>query len=245
MSKTKLDIVIPVLNEERDLPPSIATLHKHMSANFAAYDWRVIIADNGSDDSTPQVSRNLSEQFPEVSPLRLEQRGRGLALKTAWGNSDADILAYMDVDLSTDLASLRPLVSALDGGGYDVAIGSRLAKGARVELRALKREITSRGYSLMFRSMFFTSFRDAQCGFKAVSRRVADEILPLIVDNHWFFDTELLIIAESNGLRIREIPVHWTDDPDTRVKVLKDSIANAKGLFRLRFGGIPKRTISS
>ena len=244
MTKTKLDIVIPVLNEERDLPPSIATLHKHMSANFAAYDWRVIIADNGSGDATPQVSRDLASQFPEVSLLRLEQRGRGLALKTAWGNSDADILAYMDVDLSTDLAALRPLVSALDDYGYDIAIGSRLAKGARVELRTLKREITSRGYSLMFRSMFFTSFRDAQCGFKAVSRRVADEILPLIIDNHWFFDTELLILSERNGLRIREIPVHWTDDPDTRVKVLNTSIENVKGLFRLRFGGVPKRIAS-
>ena len=240
MPKTSLDIIIPVLNEERALPQSIPALHAHLAANFHDYDWRIVIADNGSEDATPEVSQRLSRDFPGVSPFRLEQRGRGLALRTAWLASEADIVAYMDVDLSTDLAALRPLVSAVGEGGCDIAIGSRLIKGARVERRPLKREITSRGYSLLFRSMFFTGFRDAQCGFKAVSRRAVDALVPLIKNNRWFFDTELLILAEANGFRIREIPVHWTDDPDTRVKILGTAIEDVKGLLRLRFGGIPK-----
>lgn len=235
-----MDIVIPVLNEERDLPPNIEALHAFMRAKLGAYDWRIVIADNGSDDATPAVSQRLADRFERVMPLRLEQRGRGLALRTAWTQSDADIVSYMDVDLATDLAALPPLVGAIADGGYDVAIGSRLIKGARVERRPLKREITSRGYSILFRSMFFTGFRDAQCGFKAVSRRVVDEIVPLVVNNRWFFDTELLILAERNGLRIRELSVHWTDDPDTRVKILGTAIEDVKGLLRLRFGGVPK-----
>ena len=240
MTQTSLDIVIPVLNEERALPDSIPVLHAHLAANFSEFDWRIVIADNGSEDATPQVSESLSREYPGVSPFRLEQRGRGLALRTTWLASDADIVAYMDVDLSTDLEALKPLVGAVAEQGYDIAIGSRLIRGARVELRPLKREITSRGYSFLFRSMFFTGFRDAQCGFKAVSRRAVDELVPLIENNRWFFDTELLILAEANGFRIREIPVHWTDDPDTRVKILGTAIEDVKGLLRLRLGGIPK-----
>ena len=240
MTPKSLDIVIPVLNEERALPESIPVLHAHLADNFGGYEWRIVIADNGSEDATPEVSQSLSREFPGVAPFRLEQRGRGLALRTAWLASEADIVAYMDVDLSTDLAALQPLVVAVAEQGYDIAIGSRLTKGARVERRPLKREITSRGYSLLFRTMFFTGFRDAQCGFKAVSRRAVDTLVPLIENNRWFFDTELLILAEANGFRIREVPVHWTDDPDTRVKILGTAIEDVKGLLRLRFGGIPK-----
>lgn len=240
MTQKSIDIVIPVLNEERALPQSVPVLHAHLSANFSAYDWRILIADNGSDDGTPEVSARLADEYPGVSPFRLEERGRGLALRTAWLASEADIVAYMDVDLSTDLAALQPLIGAIADDGYDIAIGSRLTKGARVELRPLKREITSRGYSMLFRAMFFTGFRDAQCGFKAVSRRAVDALVPLIRNNRWFFDTELLILAEANGFKIREIPVHWTDDPDTRVKIIGTAIEDVKGLLRLRFGGVPR-----
>ena len=240
MTQKSLDIVIPVLNEERALPESIPVLHEHLSENFGGYEWRIVIADNGSEDATPDVSQSLSHEFPGVTPFRLEQRGRGLALRTAWLASEADIVAYMDVDLSTDLAALQPLVGAVAEQEYDIAIGSRLIRGARVERRPIKREITSRGYSFLFRTMFFTGFRDAQCGFKAVSRRAVDALVPMIENNRWFFDTELLILAEANGFRIREIPVHWTDDPDTRVKILGTAIEDVKGLLRLRFGGIPK-----
>ena len=240
MTQKSLDIVIPVLNEEQALPLSIPVLHEHLAENFGSYEWRIVIADNGSEDGTLKVSQHLACEFPGVTPFRMEQRGRGLALRTAWLASEADVVAYMDVDLSTDLAALQPLVGAVAEHECDIAIGSRLIRGARVERRPLKREITSRGYSFLFRTMFFTGFRDAQCGFKAISRRAVDELVPLIVNNRWFFDTELLILAEANGFRIREIPVHWTDDPDTRVKILGTAIEDVKGLLRLRFGGIPK-----
>lgn len=240
MTRKSLDIVIPVLNEERALPQSIPVLHDHLSAQFTDFDWRIVIADNGSEDATPEVSRRLADELSGVSPFRLEQRGRGLALRTTWLASDADIAAYMDVDLSTDLAALRPLVDAIAAQDYDIAIGSRLIKGARVERRPIKREITSRGYSMLFRTMFFTGFRDAQCGFKAISRSAIDALVPLIRNNRWFFDTELLLLAKANGYKICEIPVHWTDDPDTRVKILGTAIEDVKGLLRLRFGGIPR-----
>ena len=240
MTQKSLDIVIPVLNEERALPQSIPVLHSRLVAGFGDFDWRIVIADNGSEDATPEVSQRLSREFPGVTPFRLEQRGRGLALRTAWLASKADIVAYMDVDLSTDLAALRPMVSAVAEQQCDIAIGSRLIKGARVERRPLKREITSRGYSALFRAMFFTDFRDAQCGFKAISRHAVDSLVPLVENNRWFFDTELLLLAEANGFEIREIPVHWTDDPDTRVKILGTAIEDVKGLLRLRFGGVPK-----
>ena len=242
-----LDIVIPVLNEQRALPSSVGTLHEFLSGNFDAYDWRVVIADNGSTDATPDVSRGLAGAYQRVGYLRLERRGRGRALIKAWLESNADIVGYMDVDLSTDLAALPVLVDAIASEGYDVAIGSRLRKGARVKGRSINREFVSRAYSLLFRAMFLTGFQDAQCGFKAVSRRAAQDLVPLVQDTGWFFDTELLILAEKNGYRIKEVPVKWTDDPDSRVRIVSTAYGDMKGLLRLRFGGLRKasRTMAS
>jgi len=233
-----VDVVIPVLNEERALPGSIGKLRAFLDGQ-AGRDWRIVIADNGSTDGTPQVARGLAESTPSVSVTRLEQRGRGRALKRVWLESDADVCCYMDVDLSTRLDALPLLVDALEGEGYDVAIGSRLLPESEVVGRTLKREITSRGYSLLFRTMFGTVFRDAQCGFKAIRRDAAGAIVPLVKDTGWFFDTELLIIAQHSGYRIKEVPVHWEDDPDTRVKVFSTAWEDVRGLLRLRFGGVP------
>ena len=235
--KISLDVVIPCLNEERALPESVDRLHSFMSSNMGDYGWNIVIADNGSTDRTLEEAAALSERYAEVRCIRLEQRGRGRALRLAWTESRADIVAYMDVDLSTDLAHLPDLVSAIGTGGYELAIGSRLLPDSQVVGRTLKREITSRGYSLLFRSMFFTRFRDAQCGFKAVSRRVAADLAPLVLDNGWFFDSELLILAQKCGFPIREIPVRWTDDPDSRVRIIRTAWEDVKGLLRLRFGG--------
>ena len=235
---TSLDIVIPVLNEERALPSSVGALHGFLSGNLGSYDWRVVVADNGSTDATPDVARGLTETYPRVGYLRLEQRGRGRALKRAWLESDADIVGYMDVDLSTDLEALPRLVNAITSEGFDVAIGSRLRKGARVVGRPLDRELISRAYSLMFRAMFLTGFMDAQCGFKVVSRRAALDLVPLVQDTGWFFDTELLILAEKNGYRIKEVPVNWTDDPDSRVRIVSTAYDDMNGLLRMRFGGL-------
>ena len=239
---TTLDVVIPVLNEQTSLPPSVAKLHGFLQRSLSDYDWRIVIADNGSTDSTPEVAMGLTEQLPSVAYLRLDQRGRGRALRGAWLESEADIVGYMDVDLSTDLAALPELVSAIDDEGYDIAIGSRLKRGARVIGRPLKRELISRAYSLIFRTLFLTGFHDAQCGFKVLSRRAAGQLVPLVRDTGWFFDTELLILAEKNGYRIKEVPVQWTDDPDSRVNIVGTAYEDMKGLLRLRFGGLRRAT---
>ena len=233
-----VDIVIPVLNEEKALPGSIACLHGFLSENLDG-PWRIVIADNGSTDTTPHVSHTLAEQYPEVAYLRIEQRGRGRALRKAWLESDADIVSYMDVDLSTNLQAFPLLLQALQDG-HDIAIGARLIPGAEVHLRSLKRELISRSYNLLIKLMFATRFHDTQCGFKAVTKAAAATLVPHVVDQGWFFDSELLILAEKRGFKIKEIPVAWTDDPDTRVKVVGTAWGDFKGLLRLRFRGLPR-----
>lgn len=238
---TSVDVVVPVLNEERQLPDSVRKIHDFVRGH-PERDWRILIADNGSTDRTPEVATELGREMPIVKLTRLDRRGRGRAVKKAWLESTADVRCYMDVDLSTDIAHLAQLVSAIADEGYDIAIGSRLSKGSVVVGRPLKREITSRGYSALFRLLFFTKFKDAQCGFKAVSARAARAILPTVKDTGWFFDTEMLIVGQHSGFRIKEIPVRWVDDPDSRVKIIKTAIGDVKGLLRLRFGGIPRAT---
>ena len=233
-----LEIVLPVLNEERSLRASTTRLHDFLAANMGDREWRILIADNGSTDSTPDVAAQLVRDQNRVGYLRLEQRGRGRALKRAWLESGADILAYMDIDLSTELPATVKLVESIASGRHELAIGSRLKAGAVVIGRSPLREFISRGYSLLFRTMFFTGFRDAQCGFKAISRQAARDLLPLVQDTTWFFDTELLLLAEKNGYAIDEIPVRWTDDPDSRVRIVRTAWGDLKGLLRLRFGGL-------
>ena len=233
-----LEIVLPVLNEERSLRASTTRLHDFLAANMGDREWRILIADNGSTDSTPDVAAQLVRDQNRVGYLRLEQRGRGRALKRAWLESRAEILAYMDIDLSTELEATVRLVDSIASGEYDLAIGSRLKAGAVVIGRSPLREFISRGYSLLFRTMFFTGFRDAQCGFKAISRQAARDLLPLVQDTTWFFDTELLLLAEKNSYTIDEVPVRWTDDPDSRVRIVRTAWGDLKGLLRLRFGGL-------
>tara|TARA_B100001179_G_C18600952_1_gene410209 strand:+ start:2284 stop:3042 length:759 start_codon:yes stop_codon:yes gene_type:complete len=230
-----LDIVIPVLNEEKALENSIHTLVSFCQHNIDRYDWVITVADNGSTDQTLQIAEMLSEQYSRVRFIRLEERGRGRALKMAWSQSEAAILAYMDVDLSTDLNCFPKFLESVSGLKFQIAIGSRLISGSEVVGRSFKREFISRCYSLLFRMMFFVSFKDAQCGFKVISRKVAQEVVPLIKNSGWFFDTELLILAEKNGYPVLEIPVKWVDDPDSRVNIMKTAFEDLKGLLRLRF----------
>jgi glycosyltransferase involved in cell wall biosynthesis len=232
-----VDLVIPVYNEERALPHSIRKLTEFLKANLDN-PWQVIIADNASTDSTRAVSERLCQECQAVSYLYLPQKGRGRALRAAWLKSNADIVSYMDADLSTDLAHFLQLIQALESG-YHIAIGSRLSKDSRVT-RSFTREVISRSYNLMIKGLFFTSFEDAQCGFKALTRQAARAIVPRIENNNWFFDTELLLIAAKRGYRIKSIPVKWDDDPTSTVKVLRTATEDVKGLLRLRFGGIPQ-----
>ena len=238
MSAT-IDIVIPVLNEESALPHCVAKLLAFIEQHHE-WKWGVVIADNGSVDRTPEIAAQLSEKYDELSVSRLEERGRGRALKKAWSESDADVRLYMDVDLSTGLEALPRLVTSIACEGYEVAIGSRLSKGSQVVNRTLKREITSRGYNALIHLFFpLTKFKDAQCGFKAVSRKAAENLVPLVEDNAWFFDTELLLLADKSDYAIKEIPVHWEDDPDTRVRIISTAWEDIKGLLRLRLRGRP------
>lgn len=240
ISHPSIDIVIPVLNEERTLPACVTRLLEFLPGSIPN-PHRVVIADNGSNDGTKALGRSMAAESSRIGYIRLEERGRGRALKKAWLESDADLLSYMDVDLSTDINAFPAMVKALENG-YHLAVGSRLAPSARVYGRALQREITSRGYNLLIKGMFFNRFSDAQCGFKAITREAARVIVPHIRDTAWFFDTELLLIAEKRGFRVKDVPVTWTDDPDSRVKVLLTAWNDVKGLMRLRFGGLPNVT---
>ncbi|GAA4842118.1 bifunctional glycosyltransferase family 2/GtrA family protein [Actinomycetospora corticicola] len=226
-----LDVVVPVYNEERDLGPCVERLHAHLAAAFP-YPFRITVADNASTDRTLVVAKDLVAQYDEVEVVHLDQKGRGRALRTVWSASDAPVLAYMDVDLSTDLAALLPLVAPLISGHSDLAIGSRLSRTSRV-VRGAKREIISRCYNVLLRGTLWTRFSDAQCGFKAIRRDVAQRLLPLVEDTGWFFDTELLVLAERSGLRIHEVPVDWVDDPDSRVDVVATAVADLKGVARV------------
>jgi glycosyltransferase involved in cell wall biosynthesis len=226
-----IEIAIPVLNEERVLEPNVRRLIAYLRGQ--PLRWSVVIVDNGSGDRTWEVASRLAAELPGVSARHLERRGRGLALRTAWRASRADIVAYMDVDLSTDLACFLPLVAPLLTDFSDIAIGSRLDPQSRVE-RSRKREILSRGYNLILRLVLRARYRDAQCGFKAMRRPVAADLINDIKDDNWFFDTELLTLAERRGLRIVEVPVAWVEDPDSRVNIGRTVLQDLRGVLRLR-----------
>ncbi|WP_081222010.1 bifunctional glycosyltransferase family 2/GtrA family protein [Streptomyces sp. M41(2017)] len=226
-----LDVVVPVFNEETDLEPGVRRLHAHLRETFP-YPFRITVADNASTDATPLIAARLAAELPEARWIRLEEKGRGRALRTAWSASRAPVLAYLDVDLSTELNALLPLVAPLISGHSDIAIGTRLARGSRV-VRGPRREIISRGYNALLRSTLAVGFSDAQCGFKAVRSDVAERLLPLVEDSAWFFDTELLVIAERAGLRIHEVPVDWVDDPDSRVDLVSTVVADLRGIARI------------
>lgn len=227
-----LDIVIPVHNEEHVLAASVDTVWQLLRDEFP-YPFRITIADSASTDGTLVVARRLAAAFPEVRVHVMSRKGRGLALKRSWLASDALVLAYMDVDLSTDLGGLFPLVAPLLSGHSDVAIGSRLARGSHV-VRRPKREFISRSYNLILHCSLRTGFTDAQCGFKAIRSDVATALLPLVEDETWFFDTELLVLAERCRLRIHEVPVDWYDDPDSRVHLSSTARDDLRGVWRLR-----------
>ncbi len=227
---TTLDVVIPVYNEEGGLAASIVRVREHLAR--LPWSFTITIADNASTDGTAVVARRLAHAHPEVRVLHLAEKGRGRALKKAWSTSESEVLVYMDVDLSTDLNALLPLVAPLLSGHSDLAIGSRLQHASRV-VRGPKREVISRGYNLLVRGALRTRFTDAQCGFKAIRADVAREVLPLVEDDAWFFDTELLVLAERAGLRIHEVPVDWVDDPDSRVDLARTAYDDLRGLARL------------
>jgi putative flippase GtrA len=226
-----IDVVVPVHNEEADLEPCLRRLHAHLTDQLP-YAFRITVAENASTDGTVAVAQRVAAELPDIDVLVLPEAGRGRALRTAWMRSEAPVLVYMDVDLSTDLAALFPLVAPLISGHSDLAIGTRLARSSRV-VRGAKRELISRSYNLLLRGALATRLSDAQCGFKAIRADVAARLLPLVEDTGWFFDTELLVLAERSGLRIHEVPVDWIDDPDSRVDIVRTARADLAGIARL------------
>jgi glycosyltransferase involved in cell wall biosynthesis len=227
-----VEVVIPVFDEEATLAPNVELLLDYLRNEFP-FPFRVVVADNASRDTTPYIASQLARRHREVSFLRLEEKGRGRALRSAWGASPAHVVSYMDVDLSTNLESFLPLVAPIMSGHSELAIGTRLAHQAHVR-RRLKRELLSRGYNALVHAGFHARFSDAQCGFKAVRGDIAQRLLPLISDEGWFFDTELLLLAERNGLRIHEVPVDWVEDLDSRVDLTSTIAGDLRGLARVR-----------
>jgi glycosyltransferase involved in cell wall biosynthesis len=227
-----VEIVIPVYNEQAVLERSVRRLNRFLAAEFP-FPYRVTIADNASTDRTCAIAVRLAREITAVRAVRLEQKGRGRALRSVWGRSDADILCYMDVDLSTDLRGLLPLVAPLVSGHSDLAVGSRLAPGARV-VRSRRREVLSRGYNRLLRTILRSRVRDAQCGFKAGRRSAIHALLAEVKDDNWFFDTELLHVAQRRGMRVHEVPVDWVEDPDSRVDIAATVMEDLRGIARLR-----------
>jgi len=228
-----VEITVPVYNEEDELGKNIITLFDFCSDNLKTYDWHITIADNASTDNTPIIASTLVKKNARILYFRLEQKGRGRAVKRVWSQSKSDIFVYMDLDLSTDIVHLPNIIKKLEKG-FDVAVGSRLAKGARVEGRTILRELTSRALNFFFlQFLFHTHFTDAQCGFKGVTKKVVDDLIPRVKDNDWFFDGELLILAEKSGYKIYEEPVHWIDNPGSTVQLLSTIWGDLKSIFRL------------
>ena len=227
----QVEVVVPVFNEERVLRRSIERLHAFLSDGFP-FTWRIVIADNASTDGTLAAARRLAHELPHVRALHLHAKGRGRALRAAWSGTDAEVAAYMDVDLSTDLRALMPLVAPLLSGHSEVAIGTRLAPGSRVE-RGAKRELISRAYNRILHTVLRARFSDAQCGFKAARTDALHELLPAVRDEGWFFDTELLVLAQRRGMRVHEVPVDWVDDSDSRVDIVPTAIEDLRGVARL------------
>lgn len=233
MSNKKLvDILLPVYNEQHVLEKSITTLRKFLQDNVRDFDWIITVGDNASTDDTLNVARGLEQKFEDVRVFHLDQKGRGRMVKYAWSKSEADILSYMDIDLSTGLDAFPPMIRSIMEG-FDVAIGSRQYPGANVD-RGFKREAISRGYIWVLRLLLNFPFTDAQCGFKAVSKQFVNETFHVIEDNEWFFDTELLYLAHMNGYQVKELPVRWIEDTDSRVKIMRTAWMDIKGCFRMR-----------
>lgn len=233
MTNTKylVDIVLPVYNEEHILRKSVTELRNFLNKEERNFNWIITIGDNASIDKTLDVAKQLEKEFSDVRVLHLNQKGRGRMVKYAWKNSEADVLSYMDIDLSTDLNAFIPLVEAIHNG-YDISIGSRQHKQSKVK-RSLKRTIISNGYILLLKFFLGFPFTDAQCGFKAVSRKIVDELLDEIIDNEWFFDTELLYVAYKKGYKITEVPVLWIEDKDSRVRIVRTAWLDIKGIMRM------------
>ncbi len=225
------EIVIPIYNEQEVLAASVHRLRAHLRTHFP-YPFLLTIADNGSTDGSWDIASRLTDELPDVRAVRVPLKGRGGAIRYAWARSEAVVVAYMDVDLSIDLDAFAPLVASVMSGHSELAIGTRYGQASYVD-RTLTRAFFSRSYNYLLRNGLGARFSDGMCGFKAARRDVVQTILPEIRDDRWFFDTELLLLAQQRGLRIHEVPVVCIDDPDSSVHVLRDSCDDLVAMWRV------------
>jgi glycosyltransferase involved in cell wall biosynthesis len=227
-------LVLPIYNEDLQLESSVRRLYAHATEHLSdGYDWEIVVADNASTDRSPEIYAKLAQELPKVRGVRLEQKGRGRMLKHLWMHQDFDVSLYMDLDLSTDLKHIRPSLDAITQKGFAISSGSRLLKESKVEKRTLKREVLSRGYIRLVRALAGSRISDFQCGFKAISKNAALQLVPLVEDTTWFFDSELLIIGEKAGFPIHQEPVHWIDDAGTTVHIWNTAVDDLVGLRRV------------
>jgi len=231
--KKKVVLMLPVYNEERIIEDSVNTLHEYMKNNII-FDWKIVIVNNGSTDKTSKISKNLQKKYKNIDYVEIEKKGRGNALRESWKNYDADIYSYCDCDLATDISQLRELFDSIDRGA-NISTGNRYKKDSQTR-RTLTRLITSKTYLFLIKILFNTKVSDFQCGFKAIDKKTKDDIVTITKDNDWFFDTELLLLAEREGYNIAQIPVTWTEKriKDSKVRVIPASLNNLINLIKLK-----------
>ncbi|MCB0963968.1 MAG: glycosyltransferase [Acidimicrobiales bacterium] len=239
-SAPTVEVVVPAHDEAAIVGPNLRRLHAHLGEHLGV-GWRITVAENASGDATLAEARRVAHELEGIRVTHREHPGRGGAVREAWRASDAEVLCYLDLDLSTDLAALDPLLAPLLAGDADLSVGTRLAPGADLR-RRLHRDLLSRGYNALLRRVFANRFTDAQCGFKALRREVADGLLAAVDDDAWFFDTELLLAAEERGLRVHEVPVRWVDDAESTVRILPTVLEDLRGVARVRRERRARRT---
>ncbi len=220
-NKVTVSVVLPAYNEVDFLEPAITQISHALQES--GYSYEIIIAEDGSTDGTDKKAEELAQTAPCVRHIHRDQRqGRGVALNHAFKKADGDVLAYMDLDLATDLKYLKPLLDAITVEGYDFATGSRMLPESKAE-RTLQRSISSKTYNFLVRHMLGSNLHDHQCGFKAFRREPLLGLLDSVEARHWFWDTELMVRAHRGGYRIAEIAVEWHSGRATKVSLAKDS----------------------
>lgn len=227
-------LVIPIYNEEKIIENTVRETIKYLNEN-TKYSYILVVADNASTDSSPEIVKNLQKEIPFLEYVRLPKKGRGLALHTVWKDFNAEVVAYMDADLSSPLTSLPNIIDPILNNESDVTFGSRLLPPGQAINRKGKRELTSQGYNFLLQFILGATFKDAQCGFKAISKEKFNQVEEEIKNQNWFYDTELLLISQYKGLRLKEVPITWVDDPDSSVKVFKTIVENLKEMGRVYF----------
>lgn len=229
-----IEITIPVLNEEETIKEKISEMIDYVVKNLSNRNIKFIIADNGSTDMTEEYSQELIKKYKNLKYIKLPEKGVGLALKASWSSSEADYVGYMDLDIATDLSALKDVVLEMDKGS-EIINGSRLLKKSEVINRTFIREFTSRMFNFLLKVILKVKFTDGMCGFKFFKRKTIQSLINTGIDTKgWFFSTEILVKGYWKGIEIKEIPVKWTDDRNSKVKIISLSLNYLKNIFKLK-----------